>query len=480
MPYPTDLLVAGILRPGHGTARAVENPANEQTLVAVNDADDNDVESAIAAAREAWPAWAATPEPERAERLRGLAAALSAARDQLAGIIVAELGKPITEAEAEIGATVGFVTHSASLLETRTDEIRYTGRAQEEVWTRRRPHGVVAAIIPWNFPSALVTRKLAPALAAGNTVVLKADENTPLSALAIARIVADSGLFPAGVVNVLTGAGESVGKALVRSPQTDLITMTGSSTAGKMILADAANLVKPVHLELGGKAPFIVLDDADLDLAVEDAVASRHLNCGQVCIANERTFVHESIYQRFVERYVDAVSKLVIADPRNHGTQIGPKVSSTELNKTMATLAASVEQGASVAFGGQRLQGAGFERGHWLAPAVVTNVRDDMTIMRDELFGPVTPVASFASWEEVTERANASRYGLSAYIYTSDLSTGMRASRDLSFGEVYINRPGPEEINGFHVGYRESGLGGDDGAHGLDGYFRKQTVYVRY
>lgn len=471
-----DLLIGGELRRGGGPPRGIENPATGEELVSVCDASAEDVGAAVTAARAAWREWSAVPEPERAGALRGLAALVAAQRERLAGILVAELGKPITQAAGELSATVGFLTHAASLLETRTDEIRYTGHPDEEIWTRRRPHGVVAAIVPWNFPSALVARKLGPALAAGNAIVLKADEKTPLSALAIAEIVAASGLFPDGLVNVLTGPGETVGRALVRSPDTQLISMTGSSAAGKAILADAAAQVKPVHLELGGKAPFIVLPDADLDRAVSDAVASRHLNNGQVCIANERTFVHESRYAEFVERYVAEVEALVVGDPREAATQIGPKVSRPELDKTLRLLADSVGQGAKVVTGGTRLQ----QRGHWMSPSVVIDVTDDMGIMRHEVFGPVTPISPFREWDEVAERSNDSAYGLSAYVYTSDLSTAMRAARELSFGEVYINRVGPEEVNGFHTGYRESGLGGDDGAHGLDGYFRKQTVYVRY
>lgn len=480
MTYPTDLLVAGQLRPGAGRPRPVENPATGAPLVEVNDATSDDAEQAVTAANRAWREWAAVPEPERAVALRRLAGLIGAQRDWLARLIVDEVGKPITEAEGELGATTAFVTHAASLLETRTDEIRYTGLANEEIWTRRHPYGVVAAIIPWNYPSALVTRKLGPALAAGNAIVIKADEKTPLSALAIAGIVARSGLFPDGLVSVLTGPGESVGRALVRSPGTHLVTMTGSSEAGKAILADAAAQVKPVHLELGGKAPFIVMDDADLDAAVADAVTSRHMNCGQVCIANERTFVHQAVYEKFAERYAAAVGRLVVGDPHDHATQVGPKVSGPELAKTLRILEASVSQGARVLAGGQRLDGPGFGTGHWIAPTVLAGVRDDMEVMRQEVFGPVTPISPFASWAEVADRANASPYGLSAYVYTSDLRSAMRASRDLSFGEVYVNRPGPEEVNGFHAGFRESGLGGDDGAHGLDGYFRKQTVYVRY
>jgi lactaldehyde dehydrogenase / glycolaldehyde dehydrogenase len=478
--YRTELLIAGQLRSGDGDARQVINPSSGEVLAEVPDASLADTQTAIDAAASAWRIWAAVPELERADSLRRLGARLRAESERLASIIVDELGKPITEAEGEIGGTVGFVEHAASLLETQADEIRFTRNRREEIWTRRRPYGVVAAIVPWNFPSALVTRKLGPALAAGNAIVLKADEKTPLSALAIAEIVHSSGLFPDGLVNVLTGPGESVGQRLVSSPLTNLVTMTGSSEVGKAILAAAAQFVKPVHLELGGKAPFIVMPDANLDAAVADAVASRHLNNGQVCIANERTFVHESVFEDFLRRYVSTVEGLVVGDPHDRRTQIGPKVSEEELTKTLSIVDRSVAQGATLLTGGHRLTDGEFSRGTWIQPTVLSGVSDDMDVMQREVFGPVTPVTPFASWDEVVRRANASPYGLSAYIYTSDLATAMTASRDIEFGEVYINRVGPEEINGYHAGFRESGLGGDDGAHGLDGYSRNQTTYVRY
>jgi lactaldehyde dehydrogenase/glycolaldehyde dehydrogenase len=477
--YPTALLIDGSLRRGGGEAREVVNPATEETLAAVPDASAADVGDALATAGRAWPDWAGAAPNERAGVLRTIAVAIEAERNWLASLLVAEVGKPVAEAEGEVSSTARFFSYTASLLEALVDEIRYTDKRNEQIWTRRRPHGVVAAIIPWNFPSALVARKVAPAIGAGNAVVLKADEKTPLSALAIAQILASVAELPPGVVNILTGAGDTVGRRLVTSPGTQLVTMTGSSEAGKAILADAAPLVKPVSLELGGKAPFIVLPDADIPTAVQDAVYSRYMNCGQVCIANERTFVHEAIYQPFVEQYVARVAELVVGDPQDRSSDVGPKISEAELAKTLHGVAASVAAGAQVRVGGERLTRDSYSRGYWMAPTVLTEVTDDMPAMVDELFGPVTPISSFRTWQEVRGRANATRYGLSAYVYTADLDTAMRASNELSFGEVYINRVGPEEINGFHVGYRESGLGGDDGPHGLDLYSRRQTVYLR-
>jgi lactaldehyde dehydrogenase/glycolaldehyde dehydrogenase len=478
-PYPDQLLIGGQLRPGRGAERAVVNPATEQVLTTVRDAGEADVQDALDAARRASADWGEATPNERAAVLRAIGAAVTAGRDRLTAILVDEVGKPVTEAEGEIATTARFFTFTASLLEVQADEIRYTDRRNEEIWTRRRPYGVVAAIIPWNFPAALVSRKVAPAIGAGNAVVLKADEKTPLSALAIGEILAGLPGLPSGLVSILTGPGETIGRALVTSPLTHLVSMTGSSEAGKAILADAARSVKPVSLELGGKAPFIVLPDADLPAAVSDAVVSRYMNCGQVCIANERTYVHEDVYEAFVEQYAERVSALVVGDPRERTSEIGPKISAAELAKTLQGVRASAEAGARVLVGGGKLAGGGYDRGYWMQPTVLTEVTDAMPAMTDELFGPVTPITSFRSWPEVRDRANATRYGLSAYVYTDDLDSAMRASRELSFGEVYINRVGPEEINGFHVGYRESGLGGDDGPHGLDLYSRRQTVYLR-
>jgi lactaldehyde dehydrogenase / glycolaldehyde dehydrogenase len=468
--------IAGELRDGRGAARDIENPATGEVVAVIPDASDADIDAAVTAAVEAQTSWGRRTYAERSDVLRELATALDARVEELAAVIVAEVGKPIREAEDEARGVAGFFRFAASLAETIADEIRYSRTRGERILLQRRPHGVVGAIIPWNYPGALTARKLAPALAAGNGVVLKADEKTPLSALLIAEVLAASSL-PSGLVSILCG-GADVGRYLVRHPGTAMITMTGSAAAGKAILADAAPAVKPVSLELGGKAPFIVMGDADLDLAVAAAVRSRHANNGQVCIAAERVFVHDRVYEDFTGAYVSAVERLVVGDPSLRSTDIGPKISAAELSKSVDAIDVAVAAGASVRLGGGRLTDGPFAAGHWMQPTVVTDVSPQMAIMRQETFGPVTPIMRFTSWQDVAQASNDSPYGLSAYVYTADLGAAMTAMDDLDFGEVYINRVGPEELNGFHVGYRESGLGGDDGAHGLDLYFRRQTVYL--
>jgi lactaldehyde dehydrogenase / glycolaldehyde dehydrogenase len=337
----------------------------------------------------------------------------------------------------------------------------------------------VAGIIPWNFPAALFARKVAPAIMAGNAIVIKPHEDTPLSSLALARLCAQAGV-PDGVVNVVTGAGAVVGEALVRHPITRMVTVTGSVRAGRAILAAAAENITVVSLELGGKAPLIVMEDADLDTAVRNAVEARFWNCGQVCTCNERTYVQRGLYEEFVERFVAQASELRLGDPMRDDVQMGPKVNQAELEKVDALVQGAVAAGASVALGGGRPEGEGFEKGYWYAPTVLTGVSNESDIVQKEVFGPVLPVLPFDDFEEGVRLANDSPYGLSSYLFTSDLDRAMRAVDDIEAGEVYINKIGPEQLQGFHTGYGLSGMGGDDGAYGYERYSRRKTIYLRH
>jgi lactaldehyde dehydrogenase/glycolaldehyde dehydrogenase len=314
---------------------------------------------------------------------------------------------------------------------------------------------------------------------AGDSIVLKPHEITPISALFMARLFDQAGV-PPGVVNVVTGSGEEVGEALTQCVDVDLISMTGSVPTGKRIMRAAANHLTQVSLELGGKAPFIVMADADLDLAVRSAATSRYMNCGQVCICNERTLVHEDIYDRFLERFVETSKTFEIGDPMREETNIGPKVSLEELEKVEAFVATAVRDGASMALQGGRPTDPPTPGGYWLTPTVLTGVDPGMEIMQKEIFGPVVPIIPFKTFDEAVRITNQSRYGLSAYLFTNDLRQVMKAVADVDFGEIYVNRVGPECLQAFHVGYRESGLGGDDGLHGLETYLSKKTVYVNY
>lgn len=475
---PSRMLIDGAFREGRERLE-VFNPANGTAFASVSLADETMAAEALAAARRAQPAWAATAPLRRAEIMREIARLIRADAERYARLIVREQGKTIKEARGEVGGAAGFFDFFAEFARRIEGQILPSDFPGEQIWIQRVPVGVVAAIIPWNYPFALVARKVAPALIAGDTIVLKSHEETPLSALAMAQIFDRAGV-PAGVVNILTGTGPVVGEALCTSPEVDLITMTGSVPTGKRIMGNAAANLTPVSLELGGKAPFIVMADSDLDLAVRSAATSRYMNCGQVCICNERTYVQRPIYDAFVERFLEVSRTLRVGDPMNEATDIGPKVNARELEKVEARVAEAIADGAELLMGGSRPQPSPVDGGYYYQPTVLTGLRPDMRILRDETFGPVVPIVPFDDFEEAVLQANDSRYGLSAYLFTNDLQKVMRAVGEIAFGEIYVNRIGPESLQGFHTGYRESGPGGDDGSHGLDKYLRRKTVYVNY
>jgi lactaldehyde dehydrogenase / glycolaldehyde dehydrogenase len=462
-----------------GRTRPVLNPANGEPFAEVPEATPADARAALEAARAAQPAWESLTGVQRAAYLKRVVALITSDSERLARLIVREQGKPLVEARGEISGTAGFFDYFTSFARAPIGEIIASDNPNEDIWIRNVPYGVIVGIIPWNYPAALFARKVAPALMAGNTIVIKPHEDTPLSAIELAKICEVAGI-PPGVVNVVTGAGTEVGDALVRDPIVQLVTVTGSVRAGRQILAAAAENITVVSLELGGKAPFLVMDDANLELAARNAVHARFVNCGQVCTCNERTYVHRRIFDQFLDRYTAMVGKLRVGDPMRTDTDLGPKVNQIEVEKIERMVARAQEQGAQVVLGGKRPGGAEFQKGFWYAPTVLTNVRNDMDIMQQEIFGPVTPIMPFDDFDEAIALANDSRYGLSAYVFTNDLTRMMRAVQALRSGEVYINKIGPEQFQGFHTGYGLSGMGGDDGRHGFDHYFRKKTVYLNY
>jgi lactaldehyde dehydrogenase / glycolaldehyde dehydrogenase len=259
-----------------------------------------------------------------------------------------------------------------------------------------------------------------------------------------------------------------------------MVTMTGSTPVGQVIARNAAENLIPVQLELGGKAPFIVFEDSDIDAAVDGALHSRFDNCGQVCTCNERLYVHENIYDAFMEKFMEKVAKIKVGDPMLEDTDMGPKVNKNELAHMEKLVAISLEEGATLAFGGKKPTGPGFEKGYWFEPTILTNVTQNMTIVHEESFGPILPILKFSSFEEVIGYANDSEYGLAAMVYTKNVETIMRCNEDLEFGEIYVNRGHGEQHQGFHNGYKLSGLGGEDGKYGFEQYLEKKTFYVKY
>ncbi|WP_218013792.1 aldehyde dehydrogenase family protein [Rubellimicrobium rubrum] len=476
-PFEARMFIDGEWRDPAGlSVDQVEDPATGRMIATTPAGTRAHAEEALAAARTAQPAWARIPAVERARAVLALADAVHAETETLARIVVAEQGKPIGQARGEIGATETFLRYAAEWARRIEGEILPSDAENEEIWIRRLPHGVVAGLTAWNYPSALATRKLGPALVAGNTFVLKAHEFTPLSGLALAALAERVGL-PRGVFNVVTGDGRNVGAALVEGA--DMTTMTGSTRAGREIYATGAKGIKNLRLELGGKAPFIVMEDADLTRAVDAAVAARFTNCGQICTCNERMYLHEAIADEFLARFVEK-SKALSIGPGMDDPDLGPKISGGEVEKVEAMTLASIEAGAEVLLRGGPLTEGRFEHGHFMAPTVLEVRSNDVPVMKDEVFGPVVAAKRVGSYEEALGYANDSAYGLSAYVWSANLRRVFQAAEGLHFGEIYCNRTNGELVQGFHTGWGLSGLGGEDGKWGFDGYLRKKTMYVNW
>jgi lactaldehyde dehydrogenase/glycolaldehyde dehydrogenase len=476
-PLPASMMIGGRWIAGDGLGRdEVEDPATGRVIATIPQGTRAEAEEALDAAREAQKGWAALPAVERGRAVLALADQVREQADLLARIVVAEQGKPLSQARGEVGATETFLRYAAEWARRIEGEILPSDSPQEEIWIRRLPHGVVAGLTAWNYPSALAARKLGPALVAGNAFVLKAHEFTPLSGLALAALALRAGL-PAGVFNVVTGDGRNVGRALVEGA--DMTTMTGSTRAGREIYAAGAQKIKNLRLELGGKAPFIVLEDADLDRAVEAAVVARFTNCGQICTCNERMYLHGAIADEFLARFVEKARALSIG-PGMEDPDLGPKISRGEVEKVEAMTQASIEAGAEVLLRGGPLREGRLADGHFMAPTVMEVRSDDLPVMRDEVFGPVVAARRVSDYEEALRLANATDYGLSAYVWSRDLRRVFRAAEALNFGEIYCNRQNGELVQGFHAGWGQSGLGGEDGKWGFDGYLRRKTMYVNW
>lgn len=453
-------------------------PVDEEPIGSVSASDAAIVAGALDSARRAQPGWGRKSGVERGLVLRKWAVALTAERQRLARLVSREIGKPILEAYAEVDFAIALLRYSAEH-DRRIDGVLLAPeRRDEHMWIAPEPVGVVAAIVTWNAPVALAMRKLAPALIAGNSVVLKPHELASFAVLEVVKLGLGSGL-PKGVVNVVVGPGQPVGAALASSPIPGLVTFTGGREAGKAIAAAAAAHLPMLSLEMGGKAPFIVMDDCDLDQAATAAVAAKIRNCGQSCVANERVLVHRSVAAAFLERLTSRFLALKVGDPLDRTVQVGPKVSGADLARVEGLVERAKEAGARAVAGGGRLRGGAFDRGYWYAPTLLVDVTPDMEVMQDEIFGPVLPVMEIESFDEAIAIANRSAHGLSACVFTNDVRRVMRALRELECGEVYVNRAPGESVHGFHTGWKHSGVGGDDGVLGLQQYLRRKTVYLR-
>jgi lactaldehyde dehydrogenase / glycolaldehyde dehydrogenase len=452
----------------------VHNPSTREFIATVPDSNAADVDRAVAAARAAQPAWERLPAIQRAMHIRAVAQKLREHKTRLARRISLEQGKILPLAEVEIDFTAGYMDYMAEWARRIEGEILNSDRPGETIYLHRRAIGVVAGILPWNFPFFLIARKMAPALVAGNTIVVKSSEETPLNAFDFAELLAECGL-PKGVFNLVTG-GRDTGAALSAHKDVGLISFTGHVGTGMRIMEAASKNLTRVNLELGGKAPAIVLDDADLELTANALFNSRVLNTGQVCNAAERVYVQRGVADKLADRVTRLMSETQYGNPlTDSGLHMGPLMNQAGLDKVAALVESAKALGAQVRTGGRVADRAGF---HY-EPTVLVGCSDDMDVMTKEIFGPVLPIRVVDGLDEALALANDSDYGLTSSVFTQNLNAAMKAARELRFGETYINREHFEAMQGFHAGRRKSGIGGADGKHGLYEYMETQVVYLQ-
>jgi lactaldehyde dehydrogenase/glycolaldehyde dehydrogenase len=453
----------------------VYNPANQELLGSVPDSSSETVDQAMDAARRAQPAWEKLPAIARAGYLKAISRKLRESRETLAQTITREQGKVLPLARIEVDFTAEYIDYMADWARKMEGEIVTSDRPGENIFLFRRPLGVTVGILPWNFPLFLIARKMAPALITGNTIVVKPSEETPFNAFEFAQLVASTDL-PRGVFNLVSGRGSTTGAHLSAHPKADIISFTGSVETGLHIAQAAARNLTRVNLELGGKAPAIVLADADLDLAARSIHQSRIVNTGQLCNCAERVYVEKSVEAELVDRLSKLMSATRYGDPiKESGLDMGPLINRASLEKVEKMVARAKADGAQIVTGGKAAQNT---TGFHYEPTVIANCRSDMEIVRKEIFGPVLPVQAVDSLDEAVALANDSEYGLTSSIYTRNINSALRAVSDLKFGETYINREHFEAMQGFHAGRRKSGIGGADGKHGLYEYTETQVVYM--
>ncbi len=460
-------------RADDGATVDIRNPADGSIVGTVPVMRGGETRRAIEAAARALPEWSKRTAKERATVLRRFAEAMITNADDLAIIMTSEQGKPLAEARGEIGYAASFLEWFAEEGKRVYGEIIPTFRADARLMVLRQPVGVAAAITPWNFPAAMITRKLGPALAAGCTFVCKPAPQTPFSALALAELGRRAGL-PDGVLNIVTGDAAAIGSELTGNPLVRKFSFTGSTAVGKTLLAQCAGTVKKVSLELGGNAPFIVFEDADLEAVVQGVMASKYRNTGQTCVCANRLFVHTSVYDEFAARLVTAVSALRVGAGLSGPTDQGPLIDERALAKVEAHVADAVAQGARIASGGRR-HALG---GNFYEPTVLLDVTPGMRVAREETFGPVAPLIRFTDEAEVLRLANDTAAGLAAYFFTRDLARSWRVQEALEYGLIGVNTGLISTEVAPFGGVKESGLGREGSRHGIDDYTELKYVCV--
>lgn len=460
----------------HVDALPVINPSDKQIISYIPKGTVEDVDDAIQAAYTAQLSWEKLPAIERAGYLKKIAQKIRENADMLARTITQEQGKVLGLATVEVHFTADYMDYMAEWARRYEGEIIQSDRPNENIFLFKLPIGVAAGILPWNFPFFLIARKLAPALLTGNTIVIKPSGDTPNNAFEFAKLVDEVGL-PKGVFNLVSGTGSEVGNALAGHEKVGIVSFTGSVPTGVKIMEAAAKNVTKVSLELGGKAPAIVMADANIDLAVEAIKNSRVINNGQVCNCAERVYVHKSIAKEFTEKITKAMTAITYGNPLTEEVNMGPLINEAAVAHVQSLVDSAVKAGATITTGGKR---AARDDGFYYEPTVIVDITQDMNIIQEEIFGPVLPIMTFETLNEAIALANDSEFGLTSSIYTQNIDVAMRACKEIKFGETYINRENFEAMQGFHAGWRKSGIGGADGKHGLEEYLQTKVVYLQY
>ncbi|MDQ0162168.1 succinate-semialdehyde dehydrogenase/glutarate-semialdehyde dehydrogenase [Bacillus alveayuensis] len=450
----------------------VINPATREIFAQVPKGGKEQATCAVDAAYEAFQAWSKLTAYERASYLKKWHQLIHEHREEIAKIMTTEQGKPFPEALGEVNYANSFVEWYAEEGKRVYGETIPASFQNKRIFVLKQPVGVIAAITPWNFPAAMITRKVAPALAAGCTAVVKPASQTPLTALKLAELAHEAGI-PKGVLNIVTGSAKAIGDAWLEDSRVRKISFTGSTEIGKELMRKAADTVKKVSLELGGHAPFIVMDDANLNKAVEAVIASKFRNAGQTCICTNRVYVHENIYESFAEKFTKAVSTLKIGNGLQDGTNIGPLIDENAIEKVQEHLQDALAKGGEILFGGQLRNDL---EGYFIEPAVIGKANDEMLCMQEETFGPVAPITTFKTMEEAIERANHTPYGLAAYVFTENISQAIHISEQLEYGIVGLNDGLPSVAQAPFGGFKESGIGREGSHYGIDEYLEIKYI----
>ncbi len=454
------------------------NPSTGESICNFPSGKKEDVDNAIDSAESAFFRESNRTSKDRAKLLYKAANLIEDKRSDLEKILITENGKILKEAKEEVDGVLDQIRYYAGFERKITGEIVEGDTTKRKIFQYKVPYGVVVAITPWNFPAAMVVRKISPALLTGNAVVLKPSSDTPMSAEWIVTKFAEAG-FNDGILNLVTGKGSDIGDYLVSHRKVSLVTMTGNTSTGQRIMRSISeNMAKPI-LELGGKAPFVIWKDADLDSALKSLLWAKYYNSGQSCVAAERLYLHKEIYDKFMKKFVSASKDLSVGDPTS--SDMGPLINSNAVESAESFIKNAVDEGANIVYGGKKPKFSGtLNKGFFFQPTIIDGVKQKSRIVQEEIFGPIISVMPVENEDDTIEKMNDSKYGLASYLFTSDYNFAYRTHEHVRFGELYINMPGPESSQGYHTGFRLTGQAGEGSRQGIEEYVKLKNVYIDY